>query len=172
MKRYSTEFKENIVARMFPPNASTVPELARETGVPKDTLYGWRLAAQQGSKADGVPSSASGKLDGEGKLSVVIETAGLNEQELGEYCRRKGVYPEQVRAWGESYVQAGGPHRPPAERELARKQSRTIRALQSELRRKDRALAETAALLVLQKKAREIRGEPEDAKSSLRSDER
>jgi hypothetical protein len=57
-----------------------------------------------------------------------------NEVELSEYCRRKGLYPEPIRAWRKACQQA-----------------KEIKQLQDELRRKDKALAETAALLVLQK---------------------
>ena len=42
MKTYSAEFKAQIMAQMLPPTHRGIPELARETGIPKDTLYTWR----------------------------------------------------------------------------------------------------------------------------------
>lgn len=171
MTRYSKELKESLIRRMLPPTNTSIPELAQETGIPRDTLYGWRLAARQGAPdGGGSPTPASGGLDGEAKLSVVLETAALNEHELSEYCRQKGLYPEQVRAWRERCVQANRPYRRPAEREEARRHAKTIKQLQAELWRKDRALAEAAALLVLEKKVQGLWGEPEDARSSSRSE--
>ena len=93
---------------------------------------------------------------GENKLAVVIETAALNEQELAEYCRRKGLNPEQIQPWREAA--AGGnddtQRLSPAERRELQAERKKTRRLEKELRRKDKALAEAGALLVLQKKPR------------------
>jgi len=101
---------------------------------------------------------------GENKLAVVIETSALNEQELAEYCRRKGLYPEQIQRWREAA--AGGnddtQRLSPAERRELQAERKKTRRLEKELRRKDKALAEAAALLVLEKKARAIWGDDGD----------
>lgn len=165
--KYSTEFKENIIARLLPPQNASVLEVAREAGVPKDTLYSWRI--QYRNLQDG-PVVASGrradKFTNEEKLAVMIETADLNELELGEYCRRKGLYPEQISDWKKSYIQWNDSDTRKAEREQSRKQSRTIKGLQRELQRKEKALAEAAALLILQKKFQALWEDPEDEKSN------
>ena len=101
---------------------------------------------------------------GENKLAVVIETAALNEEELAEYCRRKGLYVEQISRWREAAIAGAQTLRPLSaeeRRELQRERKKT-RKLEKELRRKDKALAETAALLVLQKKTQAIWGDGED----------
>ena len=90
----------------------------------------------------------------EAKLAVVIETATLGEAELSEYCRTKGLYVEQVKAWKSASLQGFGQTR---EQELTVKRQRKadqreIKKLRRELREKEKALAETAALLVLRKK--------------------
>jgi transposase-like protein len=101
---------------------------------------------------------------GENKLAVVIETAGLNEEELAEYCRRKGLYVEQIRRWREAAIAGTQTLRPLSteERRDLQQERKKTRQLEKELRRKDKALAETAALLVLQKKAQAIWGDGED----------
>ena len=101
---------------------------------------------------------------GENKLAVVIETASLNEQELAAYCRRKGLYAEQIARWRQSAI-AGATTPPPlslAERREQQRDRKQIRKLEKELRRKEKALAEAAALLILQKKAQAIWGDDED----------
>jgi hypothetical protein len=97
-------------------------------------------------------NGAPKKHDSEEKLLAIIETASLSETELGEYCRRKGCYPEQIAGWRASIVQ--GLSAPPtkADREQLQQQSKMIKQLHQELNRKEKALAETAALLVLGKK--------------------
>jgi len=101
---------------------------------------------------------------GADKLAVVLETAALNEEQLSEYCRRKGLYPEQIARWKELAIAGNESSRPlsQAERRALKKDRKTIRALEKELNRKDKALAEAAALLVLQKKVQALWGEPED----------
>jgi len=170
MRQYSEEFKANIIARMLPPNNVGVPQLAQETGIPKDTLYTWRIKHRTPQGDIPAPQVASGKLSSEEKFAVVIESASLNEVELSEYCRRKGLYPEQIRAWRKTCLQANALAMPKVDRTQVRAQAKQIKQLEAELRRKDKALAETAALLVLQKKVQAIWGEPEDEKSSYGSD--
>lgn len=101
---------------------------------------------------------------GENKLAVVIETSALNEEGLAEYCRQKGLYVEQIARWREAAAAGAETQRPlsVAERRELQQERKKTRKLTKELRRKDNALAETAALLVLQKKAREIWGDEED----------
>jgi transposase len=172
MREYSKEFKDSIIARMLPPNNEGVPQLARETGVPKDTLYSWRLKHRNASADALARQEASGDLSSEEKFAVVIETASLNEVELSEYCRRKGFYPEQIQAWRKACMQANAPATPQIDQTQARVQAKQVKQLEAEVRRKDKALAETAALLVLQKKVQAIWGEPEDEKSSYGNDKK
>lgn len=166
MKQYSEEFKTNIIAKMLPPNSVPVPDLARDTGIPKDTLYTWRIKHQRVNNSATAKQLSSGGLSSAEKFSVVMETASLNEVERSEYCRRKGLYPQQISAWHDLCLQANAWLSPQVDRARLTTQAKRIKQLEAELQRKDKALAETAALLVLQKKVREIWGEPEDGKSS------
>jgi transposase-like protein len=164
MSRYSDEFKEQVVRKMMPPNAQSVAQVHRETGISEPTLYAWRNRFRaEGLVVPADPSNPE-SWSGENKLAVVIETAALNEQELAEYCRRKGLYPEQIQRWREAA--AGGTddtqRLSPAERRELQAERKKTRRLEKELRRKDKALAEAAALLVLQKKAQAIWGDDGD----------
>jgi len=170
--QYSEEFKASIIAKMLPPNNVPVPQLVRETGIPKDTLYTWRSKHRKALGRTTAQPPASGVLSGEEKFAAVLQSASLNEVELGEYCRRKGLYPEQISAWRNSCVQANASQAPKVDRTKLKEQAKHIKQLEAELRRKEKALAEAAALLVLQKKVREIWGEPEDGKLSSGSAER
>jgi transposase len=164
--RYSEEFKASIIAKLLPPNNARVLDVAKETGIPKDTLYTWRTNyrhAPHGSTAPG-QNQQSGNLRSEEKFAVVLETASLNELELGEYCRRNGLYPEQIAGWKKAFIQGSSPEANKAERTQLQQQAKTIKQLQSELHRKEKALAEAAALLVLGKKAQALLGDPEDEK--------
>ena len=162
MKQYSEEFKTNIIAKMLPPNNVGVPELARETGIPKDTLYTWRIKHLKSNGDATAKQVPTGGLSSEEKFAVVMETASLNELELSEYGRRKGLYPQQISTWRAACLQANASAAVKVNREKRRQQGKQIKQLESELRRKEKALAEAAALLVLQKKVQALWEDPED----------
>lgn len=162
MKQYSEEFKANIIAKMLPPNNVGVPELARETGIPKDTLYTWRIKHLKFNGDATAKQVPSGGLSSEEKFAVVVQSASLNEVELSEYGRRKGLYPQQISTWREACLQANASAAVKVDREKRRQQAREIKQLEAELRRKEKALAEAAALLMLQKKVQALWAEPED----------
>ncbi len=162
MTTYPEEFKLKIIAQLLPPHNRNIPELARETGIPPDTLYGWR--GKNRPAAEGaVVKAATGpdRLTSQEKFHLVVESAPLNEQQTGEFCRRRSVFPEQLAAWREACTGANelrpGREGSADNRKLARRNAE----LESALRRMEKALAEAAALLMLQKKVRELWAEPE-----------
>ena len=154
MPRYSEERKSAVLKKMLPPHNQTITEVAREEGISEATLYNWRTQAKQ----QGVPVPGSGKTSdnwsAEAKFAVVVETTVLGESELCEYCRQKGLYPEQVKEWKYACIQGqlSDVERRKQDREQAKRDKKRIKALERELNRKEKALAETAALLVLRKK--------------------
>lgn len=88
----------------------------------------------------------------------------MNEAELAEYCRQRGLYPEQVKAWRAACEQATDWERESAQQlsQAVRQEKQRNKELERELNRKEKALAETAALLILRKKAQAIWGDGED----------
>lgn len=164
MARYSEEFKYSIVKRMMPPQNESVNTIARETGLSEATLHQWKRKAR--AKGIAVPGgeTETERWNTQDKFSIVVETATLSEIELAEYCRSKGLYVEQVQAWRDACMQANGGIAQQASQmqKDIRQKDREIKQLSQELRRKESALAETAALLVLRKKVHAIWGDNED----------
>lgn len=165
MPRYSAEFKYSIITKMMPPQNQSITEIARETGLSEATLYKWKKQA----KARGIAVPAGEPMverwSTQDKFAIVVETAALNETELAKYCRGKGLYVEQIKSWRDACMQANGGIAQEAARiqKELRLKERELKRLSQELRRKEAALAETAALLVLRKKADAIWGDGEDA---------
>jgi transposase-like protein len=157
MRRYSEAVKADVKRRMSPPQRQSVARISEELGIHVVTLYNWRKAWRL--QGEVVPAS---EKEPEGwsavdKFTVVVETAGLNDTELGAYCRERGLFPEQVSRWRQAATDANAaPVLTMAEqKELERlraQDQREIKALKKELQRKEKALAEAAALLVLRKK--------------------
>lgn len=154
MARYSEERKASVIKKLLPPNNRSVSDVAKEEGISDQTLYNWRNHIKNKGLAVPGKKNKSEDWSAQAKLATVIETATMTELELSEYCRTKGLYPEQVINWKAACLQgaetAAQEHK---QRQLETKQDKKrIRELESELRRKEKALAETAALLVLRKK--------------------
>jgi transposase-like protein len=154
MPKYSSERKEAILKKMLPPYNMTVAALARQESIAEQTLYNWRFKARE--KGQPVPGKKATSEDwsAETKLAIVIETTALSESELSEYCRKKGLYPDQIKRWKQASLR--GFQRSDEQNRAIRQQAKTDKAeiskLKKELRLKEKALAETAALLVLRKK--------------------
>ena len=157
---YNIELKRSVVARLLSPNCESVSKIAEETGISVYTLRKWKKDA----KKNGIDRDEDReKLSAQDKFLVVLETAVMSEQELSSYAREKGLFVEQIKEWRENCENAnGGIDKSAAEldREL-RKCRLEKKHLEREVSRKDKALAETAALLTLSKKARAIWGDKE-----------
>jgi transposase len=161
MSRYSPDFKEQIVRKMMPPNSQSIASISRETGIAQPTLYAWRQHFRsQGYVVPAKPDHPEG-WDWKAKAAAVLKTEAMNEAEKSEYCRQHGLYPEQLEAWQEAFETADS-NKSTASAAEAQADRKKLRQLEKELRRKDKALAEAAALLVLSKKAQAIWGTKEE----------
>ena len=157
MARYSEKFKGRAVARLLPPESAAVDVVAREVGIGSRTLERWR--------DDVLSMPARGRAwTAAARLEAVIVTAALDETGKSAWCREHGVYPDELLKWRSSATTAlAEPEELRASPQATRQDKKRIKELERELLRKDRALAETAALLVLSKKVAAIFNKGEDA---------
>ena len=162
--KYSKEYRESILRRIMPPNSESITRIAKEEGISEQTLRNWQKRARRDGYAAPGTDAQSEEWSTQDKFLIVVETASMNERELAEYARKKGLYVEQIKAWRDACMNAnGGIAKEAARLNRALKDSqKERRKLERELHRKEKALAEAAALLVLRKKARAIWGDPED----------
>jgi transposase len=166
---YSKGFKMSMVQKLTTPGGPSATQLSREVGVPQSTLSRWvRMAGRVGNGA-APPDPLKGPMEAkrpqdwsaEEKLQVVIGAAALPDGELGEFLRRQGLHEAQLQEWRQR-VLTGLEQQSTRSSNKHTAEARRVRELERELARKDKALAETAALLVLQKKARAIWGDEDD----------
>ena len=157
MARYGQAFKDRAVARLLPPESAALEVVGRDVGIEVRTLERWREDAQS-RPARGRAWTAGGRLE------AVIATAAMAEASKSAWCREHGVYPAELDKWrGSATAALAEPEEARASPQATRQDRKRIKELERELLRKDRALAETAALLVLSKKVAAIfnRGEDE-----------
>lgn len=99
----------------------------------------------------------------EERLSMVIACAAVEGEALNQLCRERGVYPHHVVQWKQDFVSGGTGQAASKAASNARALTAENKSLKSELRRKEKALAEAAALLILQKKVANHWGCDEDS---------
>lgn len=151
---YTESFKSKMVQRMTPPDAISALSLSKEVGVSHSQLSRWLRDARSVVPMAKKPAARAtqGTRTMQEKLRIVMEAAALPPNELGAYLRREGIHEAELEQWRTAVKSAldDGATKPSARSGDARR----IKDLERELRRKDKALAEAAALLVLQKKVR------------------
>lgn len=160
MNEYSEAFKANMVKKMLVGGGLTATALASKTGISQPTLSRWlRDARERTVKSTPRPARRPSDWNPADKLRVLAETEGLEGEQLGAVLRREGLHEADLAEWRRATLAALGsaPRNAPGSAE-----ARRVRELEKELRRKDKALAEAAALLVLQKKAQALWGDEDD----------
>ncbi len=151
------DVKEKGVMWLLPPYSWSVRHIAQKLALSSSVVARWRpeLVAQGLLPKNERISSVDGEeWTPERRFSVVLETASLSEMELADYCRRQGLFVEQVKEWRVISIKAHEmklTENRRADKELREIRSR-LRDLEKELTRKDKALAEAAALLMLREK--------------------
>jgi transposase-like protein len=164
MRRYSETVKADVRRRMSPPARQSVAQISKELGIHIATLYAWRKAWRLQGEVVPASEKAPETWSTADKFTVVLESAGLNATELGAFCREQGLYPEQVDRWRQAAQDANANSMLTMadQKDLEKRHQqdqREIKRLQQELRRKDKALAEAAALLMASKKIQAYWGE-------------
>lgn len=160
--RYSAGFKRRMVEKMAGPEGLSAKLLSEEVGVHQTTLSSWlRDAAKVGgmTKHKKIGKRPEDWTTSE-KIELVSEASKLEPAQLGSFLRERGVHRTHLETWRQQMVAGLGERRGGAKKRSS--ESRRIRELERELRRKDKALAEAAALLVLKKKAQAIWGDEDD----------
>ena len=144
------------MARLLAPESTAVEHVSREVGISVATLERWRAEALASGSAVG-----SQRWTAAARLQAVIVTAAMDAATRSAWCREQGLYPAELDAWKQDAIAGLGEPRAASAVE-AREDRRRVKELERELRRKDKALAETAALLVLTKKLSAVFHEGED----------
>lgn len=152
---------------MIGPDPISANSLSRLEGIPQTTLSKWLreagiLEPMKNNKKQSDHKLNPNKLTPDQRLEVILEISRLPEDQIGEYLRERGLYESQVNQWKQSAKEALSSSATRKQRSKKSQEAKKIKQLEKELKRKDKALAETAALLVLKKKAQAIWGDEDD----------
>jgi len=159
---YTESFKENAVAKLLMPGSKGLNATSRDLDIPSSTLFGWKKKYGNNSVMKNLKNNSKDKWSLEEKFEIVIKTASMSENEIGEYLRANGLHSNDLESFKNELKSAlpskGRPKLDPEIIELRK----ANKQLKKDLRRNASALAEQSARIILLKKSHEIWGEPED----------
>ena len=166
--KYTDAIKSSVLTKALAPNAPSVIELAKVFNIPMSTINTWihNMRKKNKEPARQRPKDQSAAS----KLQAVMDTVGKTEQEQSAYCRTQGIYYNQIEAWKQQILESLGAATHTKNKSSNTKENKAasqkiqdeMKQLKSDLNRKDKALAELTALLVLKKKADLLWGDSED----------
>ena len=167
--KYSKQFKIEVVKKVLSRRYGIpITSVARSLDIKRSTLHGWIKAMKRKELIEDAPTSGGAiekspyQWSAKERFDAILEASKILQQEdLAEYCRKKGIFPHHLEKWKAEFIETFGKGRSDNLIET-KKLKNEIKNLSFELRRKEKALAETAALLVLKKKATDLWGSEED----------
>lgn len=163
MTNYTEEFKKLIVSKALSNPEISPRQVAREAGVASSTVYKWVKYYSMDVKGQFESTKRTPQdWTPEERFNMLVETANLTDEGRGIYCRQKGIYQHQLTQWRETFMQSKADTKQSQELAELKRLRAENKALKKELNRKDKALAETSALLILKKKAAFLWGEIEE----------
>jgi transposase len=158
--KYSRRMKESALRKVLPPENRSISEVALEMGISDQTIYSWKRQAENGTLSLGGSESPRETVQLE-RYNLLLESKSIGEEDLGAWLREKGLHSEHLTLWQQE-IQDTLSNKDTIIREENRRLKKEKKELERELRRKEKALAEMAALVTLKKKADAIWGDKED----------
>lgn len=149
MKRFTDGFKEQAIQKALLRGSINLENIAMDLGVGYSTLQKWMRQHRLVSN-NMTTEKTPNNWTTEERFTALMETHAMDESKTSRYCREKGLYAHHLVAWRQDFMALKQANK--TDKQASRELKKEIAQLNKELNRKDKALAETAALLVLQKK--------------------
>ena len=165
MARYSEDFKNAIINKILSPESKSIRSVASESNLPIGTVLNWLKQKNINVPMEKYPPTETKETIQSSQVeqfNIILETAPLSAEEVNAYCRKKGIYASDIEVWKQEMLDnLDSRNKKTLERENNTLKVQ-VRELKQELSCKEKALAESAALLLLKKKASIIWEVPED----------
>ena len=148
---YSRAVKVSILKRALPPNEESIKDLSNEMGISRQTIHHWIKEASSGTMFLVSSEKSPRSFTAKDKYRLLMESAKVPSEELGRFLRERGIHSEHLTLWNQELTEMMSKKENENAKELKQLKQR-VKELEKELTRKEKALAEAAALLILKKK--------------------
>ena len=151
-RQYTESFRQQALEKVYTRGHRSVEAVAEDLEMSKGTLRNWMRAHKKPALSkDAQAQRRPNDWTLTERLQLLLDSHGLDEESLNAFCRERGIFRHHLRQWQESF-ENGSASESVTDRSQLRELKEANKTLQRELNRKEKALAEAAALLVLQKK--------------------
>ncbi len=158
---YSRAVRSSVLKKVLPPDGRSIVEVSRETGINDQTIRNWIKKSESGILPDGSQESSPRFMSPKEKYQLVLEAAGIDNEQLGGFLRERGLHSEHLTIWDQELREMIDNKNDKKDQELKALKKRN-KELEKELQRKEKALAEAAALLLLKKKLDDLMEDQKD----------
>jgi len=148
---YSNSVKRGILKKVLPPESKSIGKISKETGISEQAIRNWLKDSESGSLDAGSGGKSPRYLSNREKYHLLMESARIPSEQLGEFLRERGLHSEHLTLWDQEFREMAEKSENKKDRKMKELEKR-VRELEKELNRKEKALAEAAALLILKKK--------------------
>ncbi|MFT7167091.1 MAG: transposase [Paracoccaceae bacterium] len=156
---YSQGFKSRMIERMAGPEGIRANALSKEVGICGSTLSRWLKSRSLSTMGQEEDEAKRGIRPASEKLRLVLEAASLSDADLGRFLRSEGLHEADLDEWRSAMMASLAPQKQASPKKSRKSpEAKRIAALERDLDRKSKALAEVTALLALKKRAEEIWG--------------
>ena len=159
--KYSIGFRNGVLKKVLPPENRSVKEIAQENGLSEQTIRNWMQQLKDGTLELITGESPPNQRSASEKMKLLLESKKVSNESMGQWLREHGLHSEHLPLWEQEMLEVVNDKLDKRKEQNAGLMKEN-RQLKKELARKEKALAEMAALLVLKKKADEIWGDKED----------
>jgi len=159
--KYSIGFRHSVLKRVLPPSSQSIASVSRDTGVSEQSIRNWIQKVKDGNLPPTSGELSSLHRNSLEKFNLLLKSRTLTNDELGKWLRETGIHSETLKLW-EQEVREMMTDKEKRYKEDLKESKQRIKQLEKDLHRKEKALAEVAALLTLKKKADALWGEKED----------
>jgi transposase-like protein len=148
---FNEDFKKEIVRKLLLPGGKGATALSREIGVTAQTLYNWR---DRYGNAHNLPQrNRANNWSNEEKAKAVLKYVRLSQSEVGEWLRKNGLKSEHLELWEKDFMTMSDTRKIREENRILKNKNKE---LEKELLKKDKALAELSAIVILKKKLKNL----------------
>jgi len=158
---YSKKFKENALKKILPPENRRIIEVADELGIAEQTLRNWKQKLDNNRNLSFNESVSPVKLNIAERYSLLIESFKIKKKNKGKWLRENGLHSNHLALWEKEFEYKLTNKEKKLKTELKELKA-SKKKLEKELLKKDKALAEMAALITLKKKAEAIWGDEKE----------
>lgn len=148
---FNDNFKKEMVKKLLSPGGKGATELSRDIGISTQTLYNWRNRLKNANVF--TPGAIPSKWRSESKIKAIFDYSALSGNEKGEWLRKNGLKSEHIELWKNEFLNMNDTKKYKEENRILKNKNK---AQEKEILRKDKALAEVTALLILKKKVEDL----------------